>query len=186
MSTKTRLTVLGLALGLGAGSIVWAQSRPQDSMKKPFGDKEDVAFAQKTWKAMEGYRDWKLTTDVFAGASPHGKWVRLYSTWVNVDGQAYPIIIKDNFGGRGASPETIGKDPDHFLKAVTIMLQRRPGYDPDNNDWFWVKFKPDGSVEKNAMDMPLAGRVAKGMPRGCISCHSQAEGDDYLFSNDEE
>jgi len=28
--------------------------------------------------------------------------------------------------------------------AVTVMLQREPGYDAENNDWFWAKYALDG------------------------------------------
>ena len=65
------------------------------------------------------------------------------------------------------------------------MLQREPGYDADNQNWFWVKYAPDGNIEKNPAGKRLAGRVAKGAPKGCISCHLQAGGNDYLYSNDE-
>ena len=65
------------------------------------------------------------------------------------------------------------ENPTEWLKAVTIMLQREPGYD-DNDNWFWVKYAPDGSVMKNP----------KGIKAGCISCHLSAEGGDYLFFND--
>ena len=151
---------------------------------KPFGGAQDVAFAGKLWKAMDGYRDWKLTTKVYKGASPHGKYVRLFSTWVTVDGKAYPIIVKENYGGRGVTLEAVEKDSSKWLKAITIMLQRAPGYDKDNQNWYWVKYGSDGAIDKNKMGAQLAGRVAKGMTKGCIGCHSQAGGDDYLFSND--
>ena len=36
----------------------------------------------------------------------------------------------------------------------------------------------------NPKGMKLAGRVAKGMPAGCISCHLSADDGDYLFFND--
>jgi len=39
-------------------------------------------------------------------------------------------------------------------------------------------------LDKETKDMKLAGRVAKGMPQGCISCHANARGGDYLFVND--
>ena len=29
------------------------------------------------------------------------------------------------------------------------MLQREAGYDDDNDNWFWVKYAPDGSVMSN-------------------------------------
>lgn len=152
---------------------------------KPFGGANDVAFAKKLWKAMDGYTSWKLTTPVYKGGSPHGKFVRLYSTHVTVDGKAYSIIVKDNYGGRGVTQENATKEPAKWLKAVTAMLQRESGYDKDNQNWFWVKFSPTGEIEKNPKDVLLAGRVAKGMPKGCISCHAQAKSNDYLFSNDE-
>ena len=168
-----------IALSLGAQETAPQRTSP------PFGGEKDVAYAKKLWGAIQGYDDWKLTTPVYKGASPHGKWVRLYSTWVTVDGKHHPIIIKNNYGGRGVTKERIEEDPAAWLKAVTIMLQREEGYDSDNDNWFWVKFSPAGEVLKNPMEMKLAGRVAKGMPKGCIACHSNAGGDDYLYSNDE-
>ncbi len=177
LTLATALTVV-LALFLGA-----QETRPAGG-DKPFGGLKDVTFANKRWKAMDGYENWKLTTEIYRGQSPHGKWLRLFSTWVTVESKHYPIIVKDNYGGRGVTPERIGEDRENWLKAVTIMLQREEGYDPDNQNWFWVKYGKDGTIEENDKGMKLAGRVAKGMNKGCISCHGQAGGGDYLFSND--
>ena len=104
------LVVPMLILAFGSINDQRPSSRPMGSRAdaNAVGDQE---FAQKVWKAMKGYKDWKLTTGVFKGASPHGKWVRLYSTFVTVDGKDYPIIVKDNFRGRGVSQERIQKDP---------------------------------------------------------------------------
>jgi len=60
---------------------------------------------------------------------------------------------------------------------------KRQGYDPENKDWFWVKYAPDGSILKNPKGMKLAGRVAKGMPEGCIACHTAAPGGDMVYNN---
>jgi hypothetical protein len=65
------------------------------------------------------------------------------------------------------------------------MVQREAGYDPENNDWYWVKYSPAGGVEKNEEGTALAGRVAKGAGQGCIACHASARGGDYFFTNDE-
>ena len=170
-----------LAVGL-AGAAGLGPEAPQD--KSTFGGKKDVAFAKKLWKAAEGYPKWKLTSDVSKGGSPHGKWVRLFSTWVTVDGRSYPIIVKENYGGRGVTQEKARQDRQKWLQAVTIMLQREAGYDRDNQNWFWVKYDPKGEIMSNAKGVKLAGRVAKGTTKGCIGCHSQAGGKDYLFSND--
>jgi len=154
--------------------------------KMAFGGKEDVEFANKLWKAMEGYDMWLMKSDVMQGKLPHGAFVRLYYNVVNIDGKPYHVVAKDNFGGENATLEKVAKAPKECLAAVTIMVQREAGYDADNNDWFWVKYKADGSIDKNPKDMALAGRVAKGMETGCIACHMDAKDGDYLFSNDSE
>lgn len=177
-----RLILVTLLMTVGSVFLMAQTSRPKE---KPFGGSRDVKFASKVWKAIRGYDEWKLTTEVYKGTSPHGKYLRLFSTYVKVDGKSYPIIVKDNYGGRGVTLEKVNKDRKGWLKAVTVMLKRDAGYDAENQDWFWAKYSPSGKIEKNPAGMSLAGRVAKGMNKGCISCHSQARGGDFLFSNDE-
>jgi hypothetical protein len=63
------------------------------------------------------------------------------------------------------------------------MFRREAGFDSDNQDWFWVKYLPDGTLDKNPKGMALAGKIAKGSDAGCIACHVGADGDDYLFVN---
>lgn len=61
--------------------------------------------------------------------------------------------------------------------ALTVMYRSKE-FDSTNNDWYWVKYEPNGRVSEMA-DMPVAGRV--GM---CIECHGGAGGDDFVFAND--
>ena len=61
--------------------------------KMAFGGKEDVEFANKLWKAMEGYDMWLMKSDVMPGKSPHGAFVRLYYNIVNVDEKPYHVVI---------------------------------------------------------------------------------------------
>jgi len=150
----------------------------------PFGEKADVEFAEKLWKAMKGYQNWAMRTDVYPGKAPHGAFLRNYYNIVNVAGKSYHVIVKDNFGGQGATLESVSASPATHLAAVTVMLQREAGYDPDNNDWFWAKYKADGTIDMNSEGMALAGRVAKGTDVGCIACHADAEGGDLFFTND--
>jgi hypothetical protein len=155
-----------------------------EEKKMPFGGEKDVAFAENIWMAMKGYEQWPMRSGFYQGTSPHGKVLRLYYNMVNVDDQPYHVIVKDNFGGQEATVKNAAKAPNEYLAAVTIMVQRRPGYDPDNNNWFWAKYLADGSLDKNAKGMKLAGRVAKGMNAGCIACHAKAGDNDYVFTND--
>jgi len=152
---------------------------------KPFGGEKDVEFAMDVWKAMKGYQDWVMVSDFYPGQSPHGKVLKLYYNVVNVDGKPYHTIVKDNFGGEDATVENVSMSPEEYLAAVTIMVQMDDGYDPENKNWFYAKYLPDGSLDKNAKGMKLAGRVAKGMNAGCIACHKSAKQNDFLFTNDE-
>ncbi len=61
------------------------------------------------------------------------------------------------------------------------MFKREKGYDTENKDWFWVKYKPNGSLHMNPKKMKLAGRIARGADKGCIACHKGADGDDMVF-----
>lgn len=151
-----------------------ATMAPGEMKTMPFGDKEDTEFAALVWAAMDGYENWIMKTDMYPGKSPHGKFLRMYYSMVRVAGKPYHIIVKDNY------------DAKKNLAAVTIMVQREAGYDADNNDWFWAKFKADGTIDRNPKDMALAGRVAKGMDTGCIACHKGAMDSDYVFTNDNE
>jgi len=165
-----------LIFGVVAGSALAAQ---------PFGGDEDTAFASDVWQAMQGYEQWRLKSGYYPGTSPHGQFLRVYYNLITVQGKPYHVIVKDNYGGQDASQDKVAAKPHEFLKSVTIMLQREAGYDPDNNDWFWAKYAPDGTVEKNPKGMALAGRVAKGTDQGCIACHQHAGGGDYVFTNDQ-
>ena len=42
-----------------------------------------------------------------------------------------------------------------------------------------VKFAPNGEIMTNEKGRKLAGRVAKGMTKGCIACHSNAGGERF-------
>jgi hypothetical protein len=161
-----------------------AKAEEAEMMEMPFGGEKDVAFAEALWAAMDGYDGWMMQSDIMPGKSPHGMFVRLYYSIVNVDGMPYHVVVKDNYGGEGVTLEMVKESPAEYLMAVTPMLQREEGYDPDNKDWFWVKFSPDGSIDKTDKDVAIAGRFAKGMPMGCIACHANAGGGDYLFAND--
>lgn len=151
---------------------------------KPFGGEKDVAFAQSMWSAMGDYTEWPMHSGFYPGQSPHGSVLRMYYNVVNVDGTPYHVIVKDNYGGENATVENVSQSPQDYLAAVTIMVQMKPGYDEANNNWFYAKYMKDGSLDKNAQGMALAGRVAKGMNAGCIACHKKAKDNDFLFSND--
>ena len=174
------LVVLSFCALVAINAIVYSSAAEE----MPFGGEKDVAFASAFWQAMQGYEKWPMRSDFYPGQSPHGKVLRLYYNMVNLEGTPYHVIIKDNYGGENATVENVSKSPQDFMAAVTIMVQREAGYDKENDNWFWAKYMPDGSLDKNAQGVKMAGRVAKGMNAGCIACHKKAQDGDYLFSND--
>ena len=108
--------------------------------------------------------DWKLfpgSTEKYAGTDPHGM---LLTTYVNAAafeaieaGETTPsgsIIVKENYS------------PEGNLGAITVMY-KKSGYNPDHNDWYWLKELADGTVEK------------EGQVMGCQDCHVDVK--DYIF-----
>lgn len=152
----------------------------------PFGGKEDVKYAANLWKAMSGEgwvgADARMSRP-YTGQHPHGAILDTVSGKIKIKGKPLNIIVKRNYGGDGASIATVSNDPAKYLKAVTVML-KRPGYDPETQDWYWAKYLPDGNLDKNPKGMLLAGKVAKGKAKGCIACHSAAPGGDMMFLMD--
>jgi hypothetical protein len=100
---------------------------------------------------------------------PHGNIVHIYVNDItleaaeNYDGSLPEgsMIVKENYVGTDVNnPGT--------LDALTVMY-KVDGYNPEANDWFWVKVKPNGSVD------------AEGAVDGCIGCHSQPNNRDYVL-----
>ena len=114
----------------------------------------------------------------FEGNEPHGSIQQVLDTSVKVQKKTGRVIVKVNHMGEGADIDTVHANPNKYVAAYTVMFKKPKGYDPENQDWFWVKYNPDGSLDTNPMGMMLAGRVAKGMDRGCIACHRSIGGDD--------
>ena len=77
------------------------------------------------------------------------------------------------------SVQKVFNDPATNRKIVAVMYKREKGYDPKNQDWFYTKYNPDGSPQKNPKGVLLTGRVPK-----CLGCHKAAAGGDYVYSFD--
>ncbi len=152
----------------------------------PFGGAEDVKYSQDLWSSLTAAGlagPNAVMSQPYEGQAPHGKVLDTIDSAVTVNGTTGAVIVKRNYGGPGVSIGAVATDPAKYLKAVTVMFKRK-GYDADDKDWFWAKFKPDGSLDMNPAGMQLAGKVAKGKPKGCIACHTAAPGGDMVFKHD--
>ncbi len=169
------------SLALAAAAVVVSST----ALAAPFGEPKDVAYAAQLWKVLENtglVGANAIQSHAYTGAHPHGAVLTTAEARIRVGSDAGTAIVKNNYGGDGVSTEAVSNNPGKYLAAVTVMF-KRPGYDADNQDWFWVKYLPDGSLDKNPKGMQLAGQIAKGNTKGgCIACHSAAPGGDMLFT----
>lgn len=156
-----------------------------DAQDAPFGTEADASYAALLWQIMTDEKlagDGAVLTTPYDGGPPHGMMLETFYTSATIDGHTGDLIVKRNYGPEGVSADEILADPAKHLGAITVMFRREAGYDADNADWFWVKYLPDGTLDKNPKGTELAGRVAKGADQGCIACHSGV--DDYVFTSD--
>ena len=113
------------------------------------------------------YQSWQLwpgKTKLYEGKHPHGA---LLTTYVSKG--AYDAI--EAKAGRIPDGEFIVKEnytPNKKLAAVTVMY-KKDGYNAEGGDWFWLKYAPDGTIQKE-------GKVG-----GCIGCHAAVQNNDWLF-----
>ncbi|VAW75165.1 hypothetical protein MNBD_GAMMA15-1951 [hydrothermal vent metagenome] len=158
-------------------------------MGPPMGSATDVADSQDVWSALQKARlvgSQAEKSKPYMGSPPHGKVLEILHKQITVNGHKGMAIVKRNYGGPGVSINSVGANRSKYLKAITVMYKRETGYDAEDKNWFWAKYKPNGSLhvkEKMGMKIQLAGRVAKGKPEGCISCHQGAPGGDFVFAN---
>lgn len=184
MQISTFISKRSLALGLATVAIGATAAFAQMA---PFGSDEDISYAQKVWTAMQAAKlagDDVIHTVPYEGVEPHGFVLETFFTHATIDGHTGRLIVKRNYGPEGVGVDAVQMDPAKHLAAVTVMFQREDGYDADTQNWFWVKFLPDGSLDKNPAGMSLAGKVAKGADQGCIACHTGAPGEDFVFTSD--
>lgn len=112
-----------------------------------------------------GWSLWPGKTELYKGRHPHGAFLTTYvskGAYQAIDKKAGSIpngefVVKENY------------DADKKLAAITVMY-KLAGYNAEAGDWFWLKYAPDGSVQKE-------GKVG-----GCIGCHAAVKSNDWLFA----
>ena len=114
--------------------------------------------------------DWKLWPGLgekYKGQEPHGL---LLTTYLN------PLAYDALTGKKGSMPNDaiIVKEnytPEGEFAANTVMY-KKSGYNPEHNDWFWLKVLADGTVDK------------EGMVPGCQACHGlpDRKANDYIIT----
>lgn len=148
----------------------------------------DNSFEGRFWKYLTAspfrYDEWApfagRSDRPYEGQSPHGAFVKVIA---NRKARQNPkdlpygsILIKENYGADSST-----------LMSITVMYRTKGAngqpWDPENRDWYYVKYTPQGQVAFSPPEMGsmrLAGRV-----QSCIDCHSGAGSKDFVFLNDD-
>lgn len=169
-----------------------SQSITKRISNAPMGLPQDIAYAKRLWSVLESERlvgtNAKKVKPIVGAARPHGWILELLYRNITVGNHTGFVVLKKNYDGPGVSVASVEANRTKYLSSITVMFQREKGYDEDNQNWFWVKYKPEGGLYKkkmNNIEVAMAGRIVKGKTRdengGCIYCHSSAGGGDYIF-----
>ena len=145
-----------------------------------FGTEADFAFAGELWAALDAANlvgENVIHAPFYPGDEPHGFVLEALFADITIDGMTATAIVKRNYGPEGVAVDEVADNPNDHLAAITVMYQRS-GFNADTNDWFWVKWLPDGTLDL-AGETQMAGNVG-----GCIGCHGDAPGDDWIFVSD--
>jgi hypothetical protein len=111
------------------------------------------------------WEHWPGLPEMYRGKPPHGAYLEVF---------ANPIAIKAAKAGtimpHGAIivKENIAKDKTTVV-AITPMFKIK-NFNPEGDDWFWAKYKPDGSIG------------AEGKVESCIKCHKVAKATNWIFN----
>lgn len=153
--------------------------------KLGYGSKLDVVFAKRLWRSLQNSsligRN-RIQVHAFEGSQPHGFIQQSLATRIRVGNRRGRVIVKANHkakqDGQEVDTKMVYDQPNTYLDSYTVMFRRRPGYDPENRNWFWVKYSPNGEISKGPTGVPVAGRVGKYTDFGCIGCHRAVGGED--------
>jgi hypothetical protein len=139
-------------------------------------------FYQSFWKYLNkpdaSYKKWGSLpgkSGLREGPESHGDFLQTYANKTATD---KPDILP-----YGSILVTENYDKDKKLKDITVMY-RSKGADAEHGDWYWLKYRPDGSIARTSEKegkKAIAGKVSS-----CIECHSKAGGKDLVYSNEPE
>ena len=160
-----RLAVLNPALLIFGGVLVVAAcgseepALPATSADSVIAYLDEVAY-QESWEL------WPGKGEKYQGDDPHGA---LLTTYLNPRRPSRRLKTRLAFCPTGPSCSRKTTPPGSELAATTVMY-KKTGYNPDHNDWFWLKVLADGTVEK------------EGMVMGCQECHGDVKDNDYIWT----
>ncbi|WP_347274875.1 cytochrome P460 family protein [Candidatus Kuenenia sp.] len=127
--------------------------------------------AQRLWEYMtkenpyQCYPAWPGKEGIYESTMPPGDILRLYINDLALD----TVVKKKGIFPNGSLLIKEIYTEENKVSLLTVMYKEK-GFDPQGNDWYWVKYGHDGEVK-------LEGRVGL-----CIECHVGVADNDYVFT----
>lgn len=149
------------------------KNKPLESMKSSL--KADLAPPPANGAAIieyiskeNDYRKWPFypeTGVLYPGKHPRGS---LLITYVSPE----TLLALQDKQGRLPDGTIIIKENYNLQKKLqtTTIMYRLNGYDPENGNWFWLKYTPDQTILEE-------GKVGE-----CIRCHQTVKNNEWVFS----
>lgn len=141
---------------------------------------------QKKWQRMTGFEHsglhWEQFVVVYTnkGSAVYKHNFLQYSAWFDdpedednePQYQTYPTgtaFIKENYKIANGKP--------HDFTSVTVMIKRKPGFNPAGGDWEYLQFNQNGK-------QIIRGKGSdQNVNNVCADCHSNVAQRDFIFSN---
>ena len=171
----------GIVVATAAAALFLFGAEAEQNDKSAYGGSSDVQLANQLWKQLKSSKlvgKDRINVHAFKGKRPHGTIQQVYASVVSVNGHRGRVIVKANHKAKNILLNDVYDEPNRYLVDYTVMFMNTRGYDPENSDWFWVIFTPEGKIRNNAEGVPIAGRVGKDENFGCIGCHRAVGGED--------
>lgn len=164
------------------GFLCLAGSAPSLADDPWYGKPNDVVLGKALWTALSAMRmigPDRINVYPFSTVRTPNKIRQVWAGSVKVEGHTGRAVVRANHTKAGATLEKVYSRPNSYLASYTVMFKAKPGYDPRNDDWFWVKYNPSGTIDRDNNGVAIAGRVDSVSGFGCAGCHRQLGGKDY-------
>lgn len=182
----SEIAVLCLTLICLRSQFVVAQGSgsSRSTPSKPARPQTTQEFADALWRFIvrpeTPYTKWATVPASKVDHTPeigkaHGGNAKIYANSTAMQNPSSPpqgsIFVIDDYAEDGKTRNNVS------------IMYRAKGTDPDHNDWYWLRYLPNGSIARTD-DTPGAKPIA-GKVKSCIECHEKAGGKDWVFSNDQ-
>ncbi|MFA9375016.1 MAG: cytochrome P460 family protein [Poseidonibacter sp.] len=145
----------------------------QENTKANFGTQEDVEYSKYLWEKLEATKLNSTKAIVYVAGPSHDRIREVLES--KIDGNR--VIVARNYDGDDIRMSKVRKDRAKYLQSIDVMIKKE-GYNPKYANWYWAKFKADGTLHETDQKVKIAGKVSS-----CIACHINSSDGSFVFEH---